>query len=376
MEEKKNRDNILDIMKGVSILLVVLGHTYNPFCHNFIYLFHVAIFYIISGYFFNPSYVESKHGLFLLLKKRILSLWVPYVSYNFLALLCQNFFLKIGFLTTNQEAYNLLGCYLPDGCNTYVTLKTAVLYILKSFCFMNSRPFAGGLWFLGGLFFVTFLYSLIQFILVKFNHGNLHIFLSIFFLILGFLFECLQLPAKISLFKQVDIILISEIMFTIGTLIKKYNVINLLKNMKSYLKILIASISLLILIIVSNYGTISIAARNIINPLFYLAVSIVGFVFIFYISLGVDKFFILNTIYIYIGKHTIPILALHTLAFKIVTIMEWKIYDTEKIVLSAYPVWKNSFVWTIAYLFAGLFIPILVTYPISKVKILKKVFVL
>ena len=46
------RDSSIDILKGLAIILVVYGHTW-PFCRNFIYLFHMAVFMMASGYCFS-----------------------------------------------------------------------------------------------------------------------------------------------------------------------------------------------------------------------------------------------------------------------------------------------------------------------------------
>lgn len=47
------RDYVFDVMKGMGIFLMVLGHTIGPEAplHNYIYAFHMPLFFIISGYF-------------------------------------------------------------------------------------------------------------------------------------------------------------------------------------------------------------------------------------------------------------------------------------------------------------------------------------
>lgn len=45
-----NRNLQIDIARGIGIILVVLGHAAFPYTH-FIYLFHLAIFFIMAGYF-------------------------------------------------------------------------------------------------------------------------------------------------------------------------------------------------------------------------------------------------------------------------------------------------------------------------------------
>ena len=46
---EKERNVHIDIIKGIGIILMVYGHAAAPFKH-FIYLFHMAIFFMASGY--------------------------------------------------------------------------------------------------------------------------------------------------------------------------------------------------------------------------------------------------------------------------------------------------------------------------------------
>lgn len=268
----KERNITVDFMKGLLIILVVLGHTYNKFCNNFIYLFHVGLFFVLSGYCFNQKYTDSIANLWKLFKKRIESLWIPYVVYNFIFLLLQNIWLKIGFLTSN-EAYFSYEPYLKDGYCLPITISGAIKVFVKSLFFMNSRPFAGGLWFLGGLFYVTFLYTILQFILRKLNLEKFHIVFSVIFLIAGWLIVKQGFIQKIPILKQAAIILISEILFSIGVYIKEYLTIPEFKTPMYYAGFLSFFI---ILCVLSNFGTISIASVNIKNPLYYLTSILSG----------------------------------------------------------------------------------------------------
>lgn len=49
----KQRDPVLDSMRGIRIVLMVLGHAGFP-GPCFIYLFHMALFFMLSGWFFSP----------------------------------------------------------------------------------------------------------------------------------------------------------------------------------------------------------------------------------------------------------------------------------------------------------------------------------
>ena len=54
----KERDTNIDIIKGVGIILMVGDHCGMLFIH-FIYLFHMAIFFMDSGYCFRSSNSDS-----------------------------------------------------------------------------------------------------------------------------------------------------------------------------------------------------------------------------------------------------------------------------------------------------------------------------
>lgn len=57
MESKKVRDTYIDIAKGIGMLLVIYGHLAerSDFLRIIIYSFHMPLFFIISGYYFNAQ---------------------------------------------------------------------------------------------------------------------------------------------------------------------------------------------------------------------------------------------------------------------------------------------------------------------------------
>ncbi len=69
----KNRRRNLDIARGIAIICIILGHLGNSSINRVVFTFHVPIFYLIAGYFFN-----EKLGFVDLLKKKARTLLVPY----------------------------------------------------------------------------------------------------------------------------------------------------------------------------------------------------------------------------------------------------------------------------------------------------------
>ena len=56
MNVRGGREEWIDAAKGIAILAVVLGHTYQfgNAVHSFVYSFHIPLFFLLSGYFCKP----------------------------------------------------------------------------------------------------------------------------------------------------------------------------------------------------------------------------------------------------------------------------------------------------------------------------------
>ena len=75
MESK--RDITFDIMKGVAILAMIAGHCFIPLkLHHFIYIWHMPLFFMVSGYFFHDKPLGRMMG------DNVRGLIVPYLIAN------------------------------------------------------------------------------------------------------------------------------------------------------------------------------------------------------------------------------------------------------------------------------------------------------
>ena len=75
--EKKNRISWCDIYKGIVIILVVVGHATGKF-NQYIYQFHMAAFFLISGYTGNIY----KKSLLEIIIEKFYKLMLPYIFIN------------------------------------------------------------------------------------------------------------------------------------------------------------------------------------------------------------------------------------------------------------------------------------------------------
>lgn len=85
----------LSIAKALCIILMVVGHSGCPaYLHDWIYLFHMPCFFLISGYLLKDRYIDN---LKLAVRKRLKGLWIPYVKWSILFCYCTMLFIVLDF---------------------------------------------------------------------------------------------------------------------------------------------------------------------------------------------------------------------------------------------------------------------------------------
>lgn len=138
------RNSIISIAKGIGIILVVIGHAEGPeLVTNFIYTFHMPLFFITAGYFFSKKYVDDP---WTFIGKRFKGLYLPFLKWSMLFLLLHNLWFEWGIL--NEQYGNWEG-----GVTHPYTFKGAVLRAILMVTSMSGYDefMAGAFWFFRGL---------------------------------------------------------------------------------------------------------------------------------------------------------------------------------------------------------------------------------
>lgn len=79
------------IAKAIGILLMVAAHAGIPdIFSRLIVMFHMPLFFFMSGYCFKKVYLSSSSMMFI--NKRLKGLYVPFVKWSLLFLLLHNIF--------------------------------------------------------------------------------------------------------------------------------------------------------------------------------------------------------------------------------------------------------------------------------------------
>ena len=81
-QSRAERLSWLDVLKGIGIILVVIGHIYsNQTIFNWLYSFHMPLFFLAAGWVYKEKTVLAD------IKRRIQTIVIPYFSFGFLVLI-------------------------------------------------------------------------------------------------------------------------------------------------------------------------------------------------------------------------------------------------------------------------------------------------
>lgn len=327
-----------NILKGLGIMLVVAGHVFmSGFFHNLIYLFHIPLFYIVSGYFFKDKYLDSVSKF---VWRRFVRLYIPYICWGVAFIVFVNAFVALHWVDNPPMTF-------MEG------VKSAVLLSL----FKYTPPLLGAIWFLKSLLFSNLFFMFVRKLSVlsskRHNVGiTVVASLALYAIGIGLQRHNIQCPLYKTLNRELCVVLF----ICIGWLYHKFVECRIKYNI-SY--IIIALIVLLVLAMFFSFevGEMSFSASMLVVS------ALIGFYLMLAISHCLTFYKKIGNFICYIGTNTIPILALHFLAFKIVTALVVGVYRLPAGDLASYPVLETDNIFLLCfYVVVGIGLPLLSMY--------------
>lgn len=342
------RDDKITIAKAIGIILMVVVHAGLPQMEaNFIIMFHMPLFFIVSGYCFKEKYLSNNTDF---IKRKIKSLYIPYIKYSLLFLLLHNIFFHL-------NIYNDIYGFKGEASHLY-SIKE---YLSKAFHIITAmrehEQLLGGYWFLKQLF----LGSIFSFFVIK-TYKN-HIFLALICIISACAFTS-YFNIQVPYFNIDSLTILSMFFFISGYYLRT----SVTYKGHSYLNILcfitVLSISLLL--------PTSMLRFNYTNILPYTIAAIAGTHLTLYLSniINQSRYRILKNSLLYIGNNTLPILTWHFLSFKLLSILIIYIQNRPIQHLAYFPIIENlnnQWIWVLAYSLSGICVPLIISEIIYKI---------
>jgi fucose 4-O-acetylase-like acetyltransferase len=286
------RIEVLDIARGIGILLVVLGHNdfgaISPFFHQVIYSFHIPLFFFLSGYFINTA-----QPFFDYFKKRFHAVLKPYLFTIFLIYFASVSFEKMGFQTAiGRIVKSLYGSgYYIDWVALWF-LPHLFVVSLYAFLFIAIVSRLRNRWATWGILLLTLIVSTPIF----------RVFYPFSISILGKEYELYGLPFSL------DLVLLSGFFFLLGNEVRQAASDKIFDNI---FLLIGTGIGLIFINLFFPYR-VDIAVRVYESPLVNTAEAILGILFVLALSRQIESHAQwLGSLFKYIGNISLIILLFH-----------------------------------------------------------------
>lgn len=193
----KGRIKYIDFVKGIGIFLVIIGHIFiDSTIAIYIYMFHMPLFFIISGFLDSGQKENIKEVVI----NKAKSLLYPYIVFGILIII-----------------YNTIYELIFDKSFSFeMLIKRVVALLYGNVIFENNSKYIGTLWFLLALFFTVILY---KFLIVRF-HKYIQLILVIGILCLGIVIKNFFVNNGYRLPFCLDIVCFSTSFYFVGTILK------------------------------------------------------------------------------------------------------------------------------------------------------------
>ncbi|ULO08647.1 acyltransferase family protein [Paenibacillus sp. 19GGS1-52] len=280
---KTKRLTVIDMVRGITILLVVMGHAdFTPVVLGDLFRdFRMPLFFMVSGYIFSAS--KYSHNLRLLIRTRLFSLVVPYFSAGILAYLIWVVLQTIA----KGQSWDIVW-YKP---------LLAIVYGTSLEGNLINVP----IWFLTCLFVTQIIFCMVMRYVDSFS-WQLQLGIMLLLSLSGFFMSTiLFLPWNI------DVALVAQLFVFVGYKLKQYKLIEKLHTFD------LSSIVLFLLFLLTAYFNSYVDMNNRIygNVLLFYVAGITGSILVIKMTNALTPFKWFARLLTYLGQESLPILIFH-----------------------------------------------------------------
>lgn len=336
-----NRNATIDILKGIGIIAIVIGHaTWDITFSNkiifhigqFVYLFHVGIFFCVGGMLLRDSSVSDPWKYF---SKRFKSLYIPFLKYSIILLLVRPVFCKLGIF----PPYGNIMSYIQVFCNVVL--------------FQCWGETTSAMWFLPVYF--------IGLVITCFVFARYKQFISriIIVIIIG-LFGCFLIKRSCQFLYRLEVAFLMVPIVAIGHGLNVH--IDKIKVSFPCESILILAV--LYIFMVRNNWTIEVSQGVIMSPTLFYLVSLWGIGGCVLLSKEISLS-PLHSFFEILGRNSFSIMAFHLAVSKFIDYILITIGGVGVEQLTTFPRVSQRF--CILYWIANIFVPVLCGVLLSKI---------
>ncbi len=291
---KARRDNSVDTAKGLAIILMCVGHAYcAPLLGRFIYLFHMAFFLMMSGYFFSDKNLDDLKGFVI---KRLKGLWLPFVVAGWIFILLHNVLLDLQL--SSPPPYE------------YYDLKSMAYKIFTTIPrFIPTEDMMGPYWFLSCLFGASLVAWAFFWLGRRAGRGRVVVITTLF--TASYAVSCAIASGCVGDKFGVRLPLTGAALLFLGYTWRR----NAEKIKYTLWGVVLSALVLLVAALLGRH--VAIPTGDYDTPLTFIVYSVAGCYMLLGASHYINKCVPLERVMSYIGRHTIIILLLNVLCNRI-----------------------------------------------------------
>ena len=353
MANEQSRDTTIDILKGIGILLVVVGHSECPLLlSECISSFHMPLFFIASGFFFSEAYLDDKKKFLI---KKIKGVYLPYLKWSIIFLILHNVFFYCGIINSQYGSSTRVE-------HLYTLQQILSKFFKIAFTMSGHEGFLlGAYWFMRALFVGSVLFCFFSWLFSRFLKTNTAIATaSVFFAILGG--GCSYFNVHPNFFPAGFYREFMAVFFIgCGWFIKNK------KDFLCHKSVVFVSLIVFISCIIIHPTSLS-SYASFYDWIIIPFSGISGFVLTYYLS---KQIFIESKLLNYMGRSSLYILTFHFLMFKPAALFYSFVYDLDWHVIGCHPVANqihDNWFWII-YTLTSLFFSLSVMQILRKMKV-------
>lgn len=319
---KKPRIEYLDVAKGIGIMLVVWAHAKAPYM-QYMYLFHMPFFFLVSGYLFN-----SKSSLKRFVLGKVKSLYLPFVIWNLAA-----------------TALKVL--HKPEAFDYYKKIALEIILTLN-----KDGQFFGATWFLGSLFVVSIAYKLMDYFIK--DCAWKRNFITLCFVAAG------MIGFEITFQYMISRTLVLGMFYAIGYFIKENQ-----DKFQEFDKLGFVIAAFFIFVITGKGNSVNMST----NSYKYVFTFVIGALLASYVVLYLSRWIakvhflpvrIVKQVCMFCSKRSVDIVIWQFVAFRIVIAIQlYRDNISLSHILDYYPVYSVAHGWWFVYFLVGMVVPII-----------------
>lgn len=324
----QNRVQWIDAAKGIGIFLVVYGHSMAPQNH-YVYLFHMPLFFIISGYLFN-----SRNTWKQFCWRKFITLYIPFVGWNAVVILTR---IMSGIIRGDMEMSMVVQHLRILG---YTVLT-----------FEKDGSYMGATWFLGALFLISVLYKTLYTYLKDTKYKQE--FILVFFIVNAIIVFFIDLPR----FQSRTFIL--GMFFAFGHWVKLHE-----KELHTFNNILVAFWSVVIFLVIGNNVSANMGQNEYTNRILFVIGACAGTYVTVYVAMFLSRcrgkiWQILCKILCFLGKNSIDIVIWQFVSFRLCVLLQLYLEGRPlRDVLTCDSRYYTDHGWWLLYLAIGIIVPL------------------